>query len=87
MRVLLLLYRNRAALLMCAVVLSSIGVRQSLGYDLKYKINPHLMWDYLTPAYLQLRRSHSELNFVQFIEELVKVREQARKTLAEGDWL
>ncbi|MGA8736213.1 MAG: hypothetical protein WB558_20010 [Terriglobales bacterium] len=59
-------------------VKTEIG-KLALGYNLKYKINPHLMWDYLTPAYLQLRRRHSALNFVQFIEELVKVREQAGK--------
>ena len=59
----------------------------ALGYNLKYKINPHLMWDYLTPAYLQLRRRDSALNFVEFIEELVKVREQTRKRAAEGDRL
>jgi hypothetical protein len=56
----------------------------ALGYDLKYGINPHLMGTYLTPAYLQLRRRHSELHFVEFIEELVRVREQARKRAAEA---
>ena len=56
----------------------------ALGYDLKYKINPHLMATYLTPAYLQLRRRHSELHFVEFIEELVKVRAQARKSAERG---
>jgi len=50
----------------------------ALGYDLKYKINPHLMAAYLAPAYRQLRRRHSELHFVQFIEEVVSVRAQAR---------
>jgi hypothetical protein len=56
----------------------------ALGYDLKYGINPHLMGTYLSPAYLQLRRRHSELRFVEFIEELVKVREQARSRAAEA---
>jgi hypothetical protein len=56
----------------------------ALGYDLKYKINPYLMGTYLTPAYLQLRRTHSELHFVEFIEELVSVREQARKRAGGG---
>ncbi len=56
----------------------------ALGYGLIYGINPHLMASYLTPAYLRLRRKHSELNFVEFIEELVKVRELARKTAANA---
>ncbi len=56
----------------------------ALGYDLKYGINAHLMATYLTPAYVQLRRQHSELHFVEFIEELVRVREQARKGAAEA---
>jgi hypothetical protein len=56
----------------------------ALGYGLEYRINPHLMGTYLTPAYLELRRRHSELRFVEFIEELVKVREQARERAAEA---
>jgi hypothetical protein len=62
-----------------------IAIRQlALGYDLKYGINPHLMGTYLTPVYVQLRRRHSELHFVEFIEELVKVRAEARKRAGEG---
>jgi hypothetical protein len=65
-------------MVMDETVKTEIG-KLALGYDLKHKINPYLMGTYLTPAYLQLRRRHSELHFVEFIEELVQVREQARK--------
>lgn len=50
----------------------------ALGYDLKYKITDELMGAYLTPAYLNLRRSHPGLCFVEFVDELVKVRAQER---------
>jgi hypothetical protein len=54
----------------------------ALGYCLTDGSNPHLMASYLTPAYFRLRRQHAGLNFAEFIEELVKVRELARKTAA-----
>jgi hypothetical protein len=53
---------------------------KALGYPLKYRSNNHLMKSYLAPAYLQLRQRHPELRYEEFIEELVKVREQARKS-------
>jgi hypothetical protein len=73
---------NTRRIAMDETVKTEIG-KLALGYDLKYKINPHLMTTYLAPEYLQLRRRHSELHFVEFIEELVRVRAQARK--AEND--
>lgn len=51
---------------------------KALGYPLKYRINNHLMKIYLAPAYLQLRQRYPGLRYEEFIEELVKVREQAR---------
>jgi CheY-like chemotaxis protein len=50
----------------------------ALGFDLKYKISNMRMETYIAPEYLQLRRRHSELHFVEFIDEVVKVRAEAR---------
>jgi hypothetical protein len=55
----------------------------ALGCDLKYKISNMRMEAYLIPEYLQLRRRHSELHFVEFIDELVKVRAVARNNAGE----
>jgi hypothetical protein len=65
-------------MVMDETVKTEIG-KIALGYDLKYKISNMRMETYLAPEYLQLRRRHSELNFVEFIDELVKVRAEARK--------
>jgi len=54
----------------------------ALGYDLKYKISNMRMETYLAPEYLQMKRRYSELCFVEFIDELVKVRADARKRVA-----
>jgi len=54
-----------------------------LGFDLKYKISNMRMEAYIAPEYLQLRRRHAELHFVEFIDEMVKVRAEARQ--AEND--
>jgi hypothetical protein len=51
----------------------------ALGYDLKYKISNMRMETYLAPAYVQLKKVHPELHYEEFIEEVVKVRERARK--------
>jgi hypothetical protein len=48
-----------------------------LGYDLKYKISDMRMEAYLAPAYVHLKKRHSELRFEEFIGELAKVRRQA----------
>jgi len=52
----------------------------ALGYDLRYKITNDLMQEYLSPAYLDLRRKHPHLNFVEFVDELVKFRAEERQT-------
>jgi hypothetical protein len=51
----------------------------ALGYDLKYKISNMRMETYLAPAYAQLKKRHPKLYYEEFIEELVKVRAQARE--------
>ncbi|MGP8143061.1 MAG: hypothetical protein ACLQBU_14395 [Terriglobales bacterium] len=51
----------------------------ALGFDLKYKISNMRMATYLAPAYVQLKGRHSELRFEEFINEVIKIREQGRK--------
>jgi CheY-like chemotaxis protein len=55
----------------------------ALGFDLKYKISNMRMETYIAPEYLQLRRRHSELHFVEFMDEVVKVRADAQKGASE----
>jgi CheY-like chemotaxis protein len=50
----------------------------ALGYELKYKISNMRMETYLAPAYVHLKKSHSELRFEEFIKEVVKVRKEER---------
>jgi len=51
----------------------------ALGYGLQYKISNMRMETYLAPEYGQLKKRHPELHYEEFIEELTKAREQARK--------
>jgi hypothetical protein len=62
--------------------LRSEVAKVALGYDLRYKITNDLMEEYLSPAYLELRRKHPDLNFVEFVDEVVNVRAQERQRLA-----
>jgi hypothetical protein len=55
----------------------------ALGYDLRFKITNELMENYLTPTYFDLRKRFPELRFVEFVGELVEVRANERKRLAE----
>ena len=59
----------------------------ALGYDLRYKITNDLMEEYLRPAYLELRRKHPDLNFVEFVDEVVKVRANERKRIVSPNSL
>jgi len=51
----------------------------ALGFDPEYMFNEAWMEEYLAPKYAQLKRRHPELQYAEFIEELTKAREQARK--------
>ena len=51
----------------------------ALRYDLRYKITNDRMEEYLRPAYFELREKHPELNFMAFIDEVVKIRAEERR--------
>jgi hypothetical protein len=53
--------------------------KTALGYSLDLKITEVLTYTYLAPAYRQLREKHADLNFKDFMDEVVRIRRETRK--------